>query len=465
MNNTYKYIRKYGNKVLLQAVGYTVIVWFAYLSFWIALSNAIDFLNSFQDYDDFHSRIDNSYKLGISFIPNLFKFDSGFITAFAAILLTLLINIRSVNDNYLSLNDPDKAIASAYRKFGEFSINILGVLFFANFVYGVYINSTSNSYLEYGNKLYSLSYIWIFLLLSAFILMVGKINKEYPKKYKDSVDACFRRLIREEENAGSLHDYLVQMDLNKNMFRKVFSCRTAFSWNLKHKGNWYGLAWIFVFNSAASIYLIVLVYGLTSIYDIGNNKMIIVVLLYSGYMGVVSIFIWFIYLYGVKKIARSELQTVGGIFLILVNSLMNFIFYYVPVVNLLKYYNLYYGNDFDLISVFGITNLFVVLVSIVSSFFGWRVFTYYLSRKYKYLVRDEYLQTFSPGDIIDLHRIWLLWIKAQELYKRESFFNNEEYSDLKMLCRYWSIYNEQNKNRIDNVSKNDDIIIPWRNVK
>lgn len=222
MNNTYKYIRKYGNKVLLQAVGHTALVWFVYLSFWVILSSAIDFLSSSQDYDNFSSRIDNSYKLGISFIPNLFKFDSGAITAFAALLLTLLINIRSVNDNYLSLNDSDKAVASAYRKFGEFSINILGVLFFANFVYGVYINSTSNSYLEYGNKLYSLSYIWVFLFLSAFILMVSKINKEYPKKYKDSVDACFRRLIREEENAGSLHDYLVQIDLNKNMFRKVF---------------------------------------------------------------------------------------------------------------------------------------------------------------------------------------------------------------------------------------------------
>lgn len=458
MNNTYKYIRKYGNKVLLQAVGHTVLVWFVYLSFWVALSSAIDFVYSFQDYDDFHSRIDNSYKLGISFILNLFKFDSGFITAFAAILLTLLINIRSVNDNYLSLNDPDKAIASAYRKFGEFSINILGVLFFANFVYGVYINSTSNSYLEYGNKLYSLSYIWIFLLLSAFILMVGKINKEYPKKYKDSVDACFRRLIREEENAGSLHDYLVQMDLNKNMFRKVFSDRTVFLWNLRHRGNWYGFAWIFIFNSVVSLCLIVYIYGFAPIFDIGNNKMIIVILLSSGYMGIFSIFMWFISLYVIQKI--HAFRRVAVILLIIVISLINFSSYYAPTFNLFEQYNM--RNGIDIVTTGG----FISVVSIFSAVFGRWIFKYYLSKTYKYLIRGEYLQSFNLANIFHLHRIWLLWIKAQELYKRESFFNDENYSDLKMLCRYWSIYNEQNKNRLDNVSKNDDdIIIPWRGVK
>ena len=459
MNNTYKYIRKYGNKVLLQAVEHTALVWFVYLSFWVILSSAIDFLSIYQDYDNFSSRIDNRYKLGISFIPNLFKFDSGAITAFAALLLTLLINIRSVNDNYLSLNDSDKAVASAYRKFGEFSINILGVLFFANFVYGVYINSTSNSYLEYGNKLYSLSYIWVFLFLSAFILMVSKINKEYPKKYKDSVDACFRRLIREEENAGSLHDYLVQIDLNKNMFRKVFSYRTAFSWNLRYKGNWYGFTWIFAFNSVASLCFVVIVYGFTPISDIGNNKMIIVILLSSAYMGVVSIFIWFMFLYVVQKLGMLPLQIVGAVILVLIISLINFAFYYAPIYYLYKDYNLCNGIDFNIISTFmGVT-------SIISAVFGGAVFTYYLSRTYKYLARGECLKNFGIGNIFHLHRIWLLWIKAQELYKKELFFNGENYSDLKILCRYWSIYNEQNKIRIENISKGNDVFIPWRGVK
>ena len=119
-------------------------------------------------------------------------------------------------------------------------------------------------------------------------------------------------------------------------------------------------------------------------------------------------------------------------------------------------------NGIDIVTTGG----FISVVSIFSAVFGRWIFKYYLSKTYKYLIRGEYLQSFNLANIFHLHRIWLLWIKAQELYKRESFFNDENYSDLKMLCRYWSIYNEQNKNRLDNVSKNDDdIIIPWRGVK
>lgn len=187
--------------------------------------------------------------------------------------------------------------------------------------------------------------------------------------------------------------------------------------------------------------------------------MIIVILLSSAYMGVVSIFIWFMFLYVVQRLGTFPIQIVGAVILVLIISLINFAFYYAPIYYLYKDYNLCNGIDFNIISTFmGVT-------SIISAVFGGAVFTYYLSRTYKYLARGECLKNFGIGNIFHLHRIWLLWIKAQELYKKELFFNGENYSDLKILCRYWSIYNEQNKIRIENISKGNDVFIPWRGVK
>ena len=53
---------------------------------------------------------------------------------------------------------------------------------------------------------------------------------------------------------------------------------------------------------------------------------------------------------------------------------------------------------------------------------------------------DKPKKSMNLDTVYHLMFIWNLWSKARKAYRKELFVNNEKYSDIKMVHRYWYIY-------------------------
>ena len=75
---------------------------------------------------------------------------------------------------------------------------------------------------------------------------------------------------------------------------------------------------------------------------------------------------------------------------------------------------------------------------------------------------DKPKKSMNLDTVYHLMFIWNLWSKARNAYRKELFVNNEKYSDIKMVNRYWYIHDNLNGlDKYDYDEGGEIIIIPY----
>lgn len=407
----------------------------------------------------------------VYFIPSIFKFDSSVLTTLVTISLTVFIGLGIIDNRYSNLEMYDESLYLARRIFALWIANGAGILMFSNYIYGLFLFVAGWEDSELSkNILYSRSHIWIFLFLSAFVIIIGNIASEYPKDRQKNTNKILRQLISRERRGAHLDDYCIK---DNNKLKEAFFINNIIK--IFPKGCFRTILWYFILTAFIQATLVFMFFNWNRDGRIfyGDNLKIIIIFIISLALNTLSYIS--LGIFGLPSILseisfrKKYKKTRKVILYIFVTGITGIVAFYYNLLVAATCINS--GYTFQSWADKSSTELFVFIYStpsLAAIIWSLRVYRNDVLNFYREIfeVRDPDGRSINSEDVYHLINIWNLWSKAQKAYRKELFVSNEKYSDLKMLCRYWFIYHDQAEdNKNNNSQKDNNVLIPFRQIE
>lgn len=407
----------------------------------------------------------------VYFIPSIFKFDSSVLTTLVTISLTVFIGMGIIDNRYSDLEMYDESLYLARRIFALWIANGAGILMFSNYVYGLFLFVAGWEDSELSkNILYAPSHIWIFLFLSAFVIIIGNIASEYPKDRQKNTNKILKQLISRERKGMHLDNYYIK---DNNKLKEAFFINNIIK--IFPKGCARTILWYFILTAFIQATLLFTFFNWNRNGRIfyGDNLKIIIIFIISLALNTLSYTSLGIFCLPSMLSEISfwkKYRTTGKVILyIFVIGITGFVAFYYNLLVAAACINS--GYNFQSWADESSTELFIFIYaapSLAVIMWSLRVYRHDVLTFYREIfeVRGPDSRSINPEDVYHLINIWNLWSKAQKAYRKELFVSNEKYSDLKMLCRYWFIYHDQTGDNKNNSSQKDNnALIPFRQIE
>mgnify|MGYP000017861146 FL=1 len=469
--NKFSDIDNYKNDILYNSLLRVLFIWASYI---LLLALVIYMLVSFTILargglninQNTNELINITYNV-ISFIPSLFKLDPSILTMLVTISLTIFVGMGIVDSKYSNLDMYDEAVSLARRLFALGVANGAGVIMFSNYMYGLFIFLSGRNNPEFDkNVLYNPSYIWTFLFLSAFVIVVGKIASDYPKDRQKYTNKILRRLIYREKAGGYLSDFCIKD--TKKLREEFLERRLAFFFP---QGSFRAILWYFALSASGQLFLLGIFFNWVWEGEIfyGDNIILlprIFILIILNSLFYIYLEVYYTPLALRRNISRKKFKNtfkfivhVTAIFMIgIFNLYCNLLSVLVCISNgySMQEWVYKFGSVWFMISL-----VVACTVTILSSFlYRKSILSFYcdifMGEKY-----DKPKKSMNLDTVYHLMFIWNLWSKARKAYRKELFVNNEKYSEIKMVHRYWYIHdNLSDLDKYDCDEGGEIIIIP-----
>jgi membrane protein len=470
--NKFSDIDNYKNDILYNSLLRVLFIWAAYilvLAFIISMLASFTILarNELEIKQKANEIINITYNI-ISFIPSFFKLDPSTLTMLVTISLTVFVGMGIADSKYSDLDMYDEAVSLARRLFALGVANGAGIIMFSNYMYGLFIffSGRNNSEID-KNILYNPSYIWTFLFLSAFVIVVGKIASDYPKDRQKHTNKILRRLIYREKSGGYLSEFCIKD--TKKLREEFLERRLVLFFP---QGSSRAILWYFVLSTSGQLFLLGIFFnwvwegGLFYGDNIRILPRVFILILFNS-LFYIYLVVYYLPLFLRRNISRKKFKNafkfMVHITVIFIIGLFNIYCNLLSVLVCIRSGYLMQGWVYNSGPAWFIISLVVACtVTMLSSFLYRKSILSFYCDIFMGEKCDKPKKSMNLDTVYHLMFIWNLWSKARNAYRKELFVNNEKYSDIKMVNRYWYIHDNLNGlDKYDYDEGGEIIIIPY----